>query len=92
MMLAGEGRFLKECAEATESEKLLCKYGPMCERLGTAEWHAHHAQKYKHPGVALKIFMIGSPQSGKTEQCRLLETKQRKFSACPWLKVDVWQL
>jgi hypothetical protein len=92
MALVGEEKFLKACALATESEKPMCKYGPMCERLRNPEWRAHHAHKYKHPGVALKLFMLGSPRCGKTEQCALLETKIQRHSSQLWLKVDVWQL
>lgn len=92
LTLAAEHDYVKACAAATESEKPLCKYGPMCHRLGNAEWRSHHAHKYKHPGVALKAFVLGPPQCGKTQLCSLLETKTQPRTSLPWLKAEVWHL
>jgi adenylate kinase family enzyme len=63
----------------------------MCHRFGNVEW-AHHAHKYKHPGVALKVFVLGPPQCGKTQLCSLLEAKTQPNSPKPWLKSESWQL
>jgi adenylate kinase family enzyme len=89
--LLSEEKYLKACSAATESEKPLCKYGPSCYRLGNAEWKAHHAHKYKHPGVALKVFILGPPQCGKTQLCSLLEGKIQSSSS-HLLKSESWQL
>ena len=89
--LLAEEMHLRACAAATESEKPMCKYGPMCHRFGNVEW-AHHAHKYKHPGVALKVFVLGPPQCGKTQLCSLLEEKTQPNSSHPWLKSESWQL
>lgn len=83
---------MKACAAATESEKPLCKYGPSCHRMGHAELRAHHAHKYKHPGVALKVFVLGPPQCGKTQLCSLLESKTQAHTSLPWLKSEAWHL
>ena len=92
MALDAEFMYLKACAAATESLKPLCKYGPMCQRLGNAELRAHHAHKYKHPGVALKVCVLGPPQCGKTQLCSLLEAKTQVHSMHQWLKSETWQL
>jgi adenylate kinase family enzyme len=92
LALAAEHDYVKACSAATESEKPLCKYGPMCHRLGNPEWRSHHAHKYKHPGVALKVFVLGPPQCGKTQLCSLLETKTQPRTSLPWLKAEVWHL
>ncbi len=89
--MLSEEKYLKACSAATESEKPLCKYGPSCYRLGNAEWKAHHAHKYKHPGVALKVFVLGPPQCGKTQLCSLLEGKIQSSSS-HLLKSESWQL
>jgi adenylate kinase family enzyme len=92
MTLEAEKEYVKACAAATESEKPLCKYGPSCHRMSCAELRAHHAHKYKHPAAALKVFVLGPPQCGKTQLCSQLESKCHTHTSLPLLKSESWQL